>query len=234
MRALGVAIRRSLLLAAPVARGDDLPQLVGTVGPGFTIVMTDALGKKLDVVTAGRYQVLVHDEADIHNFVLGKKETGERPITTDVEFVGDETFMVNLTPGHWVYACSPHFQTMFGSFVVVPATPPAAPRADDARDPDRHRRAPERRRAPPRGQYAISVTDRSKTRGFRLAGPGVARRDREGIRRDDDVAGHARARHLPVRHGSSADRPPHRFLSRISNGEASISVANRTFQRAVV
>jgi hypothetical protein len=175
MRALAVAIAAALLLAAPVAHGDDLPQLVGTVGPGFTIVMTDATGKKLDVVTAGRYQVLVHDEADIHNFVLGKKETGERPITTDVEFVGDETFMVNLTPGHWVYACSPHFQTMFGSFVVVPATPPAATvRTMRATLTATGAHLSATRAAA--GQYAISVTDRSKTRGFRLAGPGVARR----------------------------------------------------------
>src|SRR5207342_2993617 len=104
MRAPGAAIAAALLLAAPVARADDLPQFVGTVGPGFTIVMTDASGKKLGVVTEGRYQVLVHDESDIHNFVLGKKETGVRPITTEVEFVGDQTFTVDLTAGHWTYA----------------------------------------------------------------------------------------------------------------------------------
>jgi hypothetical protein len=175
MRALGVAIAAALLLAAPAARGDDLPQLVGTVGPGFTIVMTDAAGKRLDVVTAGRYQVLVHDLSEIHNFVLGKKETGERPITTEVEFVGDRTLTIDLTAGHWTYACSPHFQTMNGSFVVVPATPPAAPvRTLRATLTATGAHLSATRAAA--GLYAISVTDRSKTRGLRLVGPGFSRR----------------------------------------------------------
>jgi hypothetical protein len=175
---LAVAVALSLL-AAPPARTDEPPLLIGTVGPGFTIEMTDATGKPLDVVTAGRYTLLVHDRADIHNFVLGKKETGERPASTEVEFVGDMTFTIDLTPGHWVYACSPHFQTMFGSFVVIPANPPdtprkpAAPKVLTARLTATGARLSATRAKP--GSYAITVVDRSKTQGFRLVGPGVRR-----------------------------------------------------------
>jgi hypothetical protein len=170
----------AVLLAAPLGRSDDPPQLIGTVGPGFTIDLTDAAGKHVDVLTEGRYLLLVHDLADIHNFVLGKKETGERPASTEVEFVGDMTFAINLTAGHWVYACSPHFQTMNGSFAVVPATPApvptpvAKPHALTARLVATGASMSAKRVAA--GSYAITVVDRSAARGFRFVGPGVTRR----------------------------------------------------------
>ena len=129
-------MRRILLLcllplalgAAPRASGDTT-LLIGTVGPGFTIDLADVSGKHIDVLTEGRYQLLVHDLADIHNFVLGNKTTGARLATTEVPFVGDQTFEITLAPGQYVYACSPHFETMFGRLQVVSApvaTPPAA------------------------------------------------------------------------------------------------------------
>jgi hypothetical protein len=46
----------------------------------------------VDELVAGRYTLLVHDLSDIHNFVLGSKRTGERLASTEVEFVGDQTF----------------------------------------------------------------------------------------------------------------------------------------------
>src|SRR5262245_48754505 len=108
MRTVLVAAAVATALAlAPTGQTDELPVLVGTVGPGFTIDMFDSTGKRADVLDAGRYTLLVHDQSDIHNFVLGKKETGERAASTEVEFVGDTSFTINLTPGHWVYACSP-------------------------------------------------------------------------------------------------------------------------------
>ena len=92
------------LAFAPSASADDLPLLVGTVGPGFTIDLADANGKHVDELVAGRYTLLVHDLSDIHNFVLGSKRTGERLATTEVEFVGDMTFTITLTPGLYAYA----------------------------------------------------------------------------------------------------------------------------------
>ena len=94
---------------------------MGTVGPDFTIDLADAAGNHVDTVVAGRYEILVHDRSDMHNFVLGNKATGARPVTTAVEFVGDQTFTVDLVPGLYVYACSPHFETMNGRLNVVPS-----------------------------------------------------------------------------------------------------------------
>jgi hypothetical protein len=177
---LATAAVAVFLLVAPAGHTNDLPLLVGTVGPGFTIDLADATGKHVDLLEEGSYVLLVHDQSDIHNFVLGKKETGERAASTEVEFVGDQSFTIKLTPGHWVYACSPHFQTMFGSFVAVRAgtvTTPAAPakaKRLTARMTAGGATLSARRASP--GRYAITVVDRSRTRGFRLVGPGVNRR----------------------------------------------------------
>jgi len=51
--------------ASAAGNADDLPLLVGTVGPGFTIDLADAQGKHVDVLTEGKYQLLIHDLADV-------------------------------------------------------------------------------------------------------------------------------------------------------------------------
>jgi len=170
----------TVLLAAPAGGAQEPPLLLGTVGPGFTIDLVDAAGQHVDLLNEGDYTLLVHDQSDIHNFVLGKKETGERGAQTTVEFVGDQTFAVKLTRGHWVYACSPHFQTMFGSFVVIPVTVPVTPKPTVRRKALTARLTAtgatlSAKRASP-GAYAITVVDRSRTLGFRLVGPAVNRR----------------------------------------------------------
>lgn len=135
MRKLVVLSLLPLALLLPAGSpAQDLPLLVGTVGPGFTIDLADASGKHVDELVAGRYTLVVHDLSDIHNFVLGSKRTGERLASTEVPFLGDQTFTVELVPGLYAYACSPHFQTMNGHFQVVGApspapSPPPAPRA---------------------------------------------------------------------------------------------------------
>jgi plastocyanin len=159
--------------------GADVPRLIGTVGPGFTIDLTDATGKHIDTVVEGRYELLVHDLSDIHNFVLGSKSTGERLATTEVEFVGDRTFTIDLVPGRYAYACSPHFETMNGSlFVTTAATPPPPPapasKALTARVDGRSASLSARRAAP--GRYRITIVDRSRSRNFHLLGPAVDRR----------------------------------------------------------
>src|SRR5215208_3986255 len=127
MRTVLALVVAGLAFAAAPGSSADLPQLVGTVGPGFTIDLTDASGKHVDVVTAGRYQLLVHDLSAEHNFVLGSKTTNSRVAQTEVDFVGDMTFTIDLPRGFYVYACSPHFQTMFGRLTAV--APTSAPKA---------------------------------------------------------------------------------------------------------
>jgi plastocyanin len=159
-----VALALVFLTAGPQA--DPPARLVGTVGPGFTIDLANADGNHVDSVVAGRYEILVHDRSDMHNFVLGNKATGVRPITTEVEFVGDQTFTVDLTPGAYGYACSPHFQTMNGSLTVV------SPRLTASVGTSVFLSAT---RLPP-GAYSLVVRDRSRSRNFHLVGPGVNRR----------------------------------------------------------
>jgi plastocyanin len=174
------------LAFATSSTADDLPLLVGTVGPGFTIDLADANGKHVDELVAGRYTLLVHDLADIHNFVLGSKRTGERLATTEVEFVGDMTFTISLTPGLYTYACSPHFQTMNGHLQVIgapnpiPAPAPVAVAKKLAAAVGPTRLSLSARRATP-GLYRLTVADRSRTRNFHLIGPGVNRRTGAGF-----------------------------------------------------
>jgi len=160
-----VALALALLAGGPA--DDDPARLVGTVGPGFTIDLADANGNHVNSVVAGRYEILVHDLSDMHNFVLGNQPTAARPVTTEVEFVGDRTFTVDLVPGLYVYACSPHFQTMNGGLTVVAPRLTAGVSASAV--------FLSSTRLPP-GSYTIAVTDRSHSRNFHLVGPGVDRR----------------------------------------------------------
>ena len=96
------------------------------------------------MLTEGHYQLLVHDLADIHNFVLGSKTTGERLATTEIPFVGDQTFDITLAPGQYVYACSPHFETMFGRLQVVAAQVTPTPPGEAVGEGDPERRLDQR------------------------------------------------------------------------------------------
>jgi hypothetical protein len=94
------------------------------------------------------------------------------------------TFAADLTLGLWVYACSPHFGTMNGRLDVVATAPPPPPPPPPAPLPKVKMLTanvtatgvslrPKRVLA---GLYVLSVADRSRSRGFRLLGPGLNRR----------------------------------------------------------
>ena len=156
---------------APGARG-DLPKLVGTVGPGFTIDLGDANGKHVDVLTAGQYELRVHDLSPEHNFVLGSKTTGARIASTEVEFVGDQTFTISLAPGPYAYACSPHFEIMNGRLQVVLAAPAETPLS--AKVTSRAVTLSTKRVSA--GPIKMTVSDGSRARNFHLVGDGVNRK----------------------------------------------------------
>ena len=89
--------------------------LVGTVGPGFNISLTQG-GRKVSKLKAGVYTIKVNDKSNIHDFHLtgpGVKKT------TSVAGIGTSTWKVTLKRGKYSYQCDPHSASMFGGFTVT-------------------------------------------------------------------------------------------------------------------
>jgi plastocyanin len=111
--ALAAAVAASALVVAGAAQAAGT--LNGTVGPGFTITLTQG-GKKVTTLKAGTYTIKVADKSSIHNFHLTgpgvNKDTG-------VKTVGSTTWKVTLKKGTYKYVCDPHKTIMKGSFTVT-------------------------------------------------------------------------------------------------------------------
>jgi len=105
--------------AAPAAT----PTLIGKVGfqDRYSITLTFANGRKVKSLPAGTYRLVVHDYSAIHNFALGSQTQNKRLLTTGIPWIGTKRYTLHLTPGSYAFACSAHFQTMNGTFVVTAA-----------------------------------------------------------------------------------------------------------------
>ncbi|MDX6476882.1 MAG: hypothetical protein QOH95_2393 [Gaiellaceae bacterium] len=125
MKALIIFVLVAVALALPASARTDGQLLIGTVGPGFTIDVTDANGVHVSSVPAGHYTFLVHDLSAEHNFVFADEAGARLTIQTEVEFVGDKTFEVDLTAGRYAYACAPHWQVMNGHLAAFAESAPA-------------------------------------------------------------------------------------------------------------
>ncbi len=172
----------ALVLAAPTVADSErvrATQLVGTVGPGFSISLADAGGAAVTHLDPGGYSLLVHDASDFHDFHL----TGPGvDVRTDVEFVGDRTFELTLADGTYAYICDPHSSTLHGSFTVgtappppppPPVKPPVAMTIAAHVGPGRTLAFPAKLAA---GRYAIAVRDLSAHDNLHLTGRGVNKR----------------------------------------------------------
>jgi plastocyanin len=106
--------------ALPHPGGASNPKLIGTVGPGYTITLTDADGNSVMSLAAGTYDIEVHDNATIHNFHLfGPGSVDE---STDVAGTGQVTWTVTLVAGTYTYQCDPHANSgMRATFTVGPS-----------------------------------------------------------------------------------------------------------------
>ncbi len=164
----------TLVLAGPTAA--DNPMLVGNVGPGFSISLHDPAGNGLSHIDPGTYTLVVHDQADMHNFDLSGPGVS---VKTDIEFVGDQTFTVTFVEGRYSYVCDAHFATMSGKLTVGNPPPLPPPPAPKARLITVHV-GPGRVLAFPRslaiGKYAITVHDLTAADNLHLKGPGVNRK----------------------------------------------------------
>ena len=94
-----------------------VPKLHGTVGPGFTISLKDAHGKRVSKIKHGKYTFVVQDKANIHNFTLNGPGIKNKVIT-GTSFVGTRSVTLTLKAGKYRYYCTVHpFVT--GSFRVT-------------------------------------------------------------------------------------------------------------------
>jgi plastocyanin len=111
--ALAAAVAALALVVAGVAQAAST--LVGTVGPGFTISLTQG-GKKVTTLKAGTYTIKIADKSPIHNFHLVGPGVNK---TTGVSAVGSSTWTVTLKKGTYKFVCDPHKTIMKGSFTVT-------------------------------------------------------------------------------------------------------------------
>lgn len=96
--------------ATPSQRVAGLPRIRGTVGPGFTI---DVSRRQ---VPAGRYKLVVRDEADDHNWHIDGRRVDKR---TGIGATGRWVWKVRLRPGTYTIICDPHPTSMRTELRVV-------------------------------------------------------------------------------------------------------------------
>jgi plastocyanin len=149
--------------------------LVGTVGTndGFDIGLADEAGARVTHVDPGTYALTVRDRSDFHNFHLFGP--GGVDVATTVEFKGEQSFSITLVDGIYTVQCDPHQnQGMRVQFTVGSATLPQPVPVKKATASIVGSKATIRGLGT--GKVAITVTDRSKTDGFLLQGPGIAKK----------------------------------------------------------
>jgi plastocyanin len=177
-----------LAVADGAATTAQTPTLVGTVGPGFTIMLRDAQGSRVTRLDPGTYDIEVEDLSDEHSFHLEGPGVDER---TEVGFTGKVRWTVTFRDGNYVYRCDPH-PSLRGSFVVgnpqpapAPSPPPPAavtPRtrlvvtAGPAEVITLRTAAGKAVRQLQRGTYTVLVRDRSRIHNVHLIAPGYSRK----------------------------------------------------------
>jgi plastocyanin len=116
------ALVAAVLAPAAAARTGANPTLIGKVGlhDAYRITLTFTNGKRVKSIPAGTYTLVVHDYSKIHNFALGSQTQNRRLLTTGIPWVGTRTYHLTFAAGRYAYACSAHYQTMNGTFVVTP------------------------------------------------------------------------------------------------------------------
>ena len=160
------------------------PQLIATVGPGFSIRLTHADGSVVTQVDPGVYDVVVRDVANEHNFHLFGQGVNE---FTDVEALVSVTWTVTLANARYTFVCDPHSSSMRGSFVSgTPPPPPPPPPAPVVKrlivtvgptaTISLTNAAGKRITSTKAGVYSITVRDRSKLHNAHLVGVGVNRK----------------------------------------------------------
>ena len=174
-----------ILLGLGVAGGSHAAtgQLVGDVGLGdsFQISLKDSSGAAVKHLDPGTYTLVVHDHSAEHNFDLSGPGVS---VITDIPGTGDTTYTITLTDGLYFFVCDAHAAQMKGEFAVGTATLPtrttAPTPAPAATKLTAAVSASGKVSLRPTGglsagRVTVTISDGSRTDGFRLSGPGIAR-----------------------------------------------------------
>ena len=115
---IGVLLAGAALAASSIASAAPASQMVkGTVGPGFTIVLTKDGHKVTKLKAHTPYRFVIRDRATIHDFHL--RGPGIDRVLTSVAFQGTKSYTLTLKKGTYRFFCDPHAGFMHGSFRVA-------------------------------------------------------------------------------------------------------------------
>jgi hypothetical protein len=170
----------SLVLAAALLPGSGRavsPTLNATVGPGFSIRLTNASGTAVARVAPGTYTIHVRDLSVEHNFHLTGAGVDQ---STAVDATADTTWNVTFAKGTYSYRCDAHPTLMRGSFRAGTALPLLNGRVGPGRTISLKTTGGTVVKSVAAGGYRIAVRDATKKDNFHLLGPGVNKRT--GIR----------------------------------------------------
>ena len=177
-------MQRMLLITALAAAAISLPaaatgksaatNLVGTVGPGLTITLSDANGGAVSHLDPGDYVISIDDRSVLHNYHLFGPGVEQR---TDIETTGMTTWNVTFTDGTYNFRCDAHPTSMKGNFTVGAAPPPPPPPSKLTGKVTSTsislKSAGSKVRSVVEGTFKVAVSDTSKTQNFHLTGRGV-------------------------------------------------------------
>lgn len=90
--------------------------LTATVGPGGTISLRSANGRRVTRITRGRFRIVVRDRSRTRNFHLIGPGANRK---TAVRFRGTQTWTLTLRRGTYRYVSDPNARTLKGSFRVT-------------------------------------------------------------------------------------------------------------------
>lgn len=93
------------------------PKLTGTVGPGYTITLTEG-GKRVTKLKAGKYTFVINDKSSMHSYGLDGPNGFAKDFTS-VASKGTKSFTLTLKKGKYKFYCSAHESTMYGNFTVA-------------------------------------------------------------------------------------------------------------------
>jgi hypothetical protein len=90
--------------------------LTATVGPGASISLRSANGRRVTRLTRGRFRIVVRDRSSARNFHLIGPGANRK---TTVRFRGTQTWTLTLRRGTYRFVSDPNARTLKGSFRVT-------------------------------------------------------------------------------------------------------------------